>query len=267
MRGCSIFGHLARIKTTSVVGCQPTASHQMSSFVARCVAWLRSTVYQWGLATSASWKVCPTGLWLSGLHAREMVCTRYLGERGVICVGSKGTARDNISYKITMALMALVVLILSSVLLLHGLGDERTRLGLPNTLYLRAEQPCCPLPSSTHASSPTLSSSILLHCTMLLIFEGFAIVCSLSQQTNFIIVYKGRMRQAFCRLNMLSPGSAVSPSAAGAANVQWQIDIPGLSELIVNLGAGGLKQLATAGVAVHSVGRLLLLDNFTPTTI
>lgn len=66
---------------------------------------------------------------------------------------------------------------------------------------------------------------------------------------------------------MSSPGNAVGTLATGAANVQWQIDIPNLSQLIVNLGASGLKQLAMAGVDVHSVGCLLLIANLTPTTI
>jgi hypothetical protein len=62
-------------------------------------------------------------------------------------------------------------------------------------------------------------------------------------------------------------GNAIGTSAVGATNVQWQIDIPSLSQLIVNLGASGLKQLAMAGVDVHSVGCLLLIANLTPTTI
>jgi hypothetical protein len=66
---------------------------------------------------------------------------------------------------------------------------------------------------------------------------------------------------------MSSPGNALGTSAAGSPNVKWQIDIPGLSQLIVNLGASGLKQLAMAGVDVHSVGCLLLLANLTPTSI
>jgi hypothetical protein len=66
---------------------------------------------------------------------------------------------------------------------------------------------------------------------------------------------------------MSSPGNAMATSGGGAGNAQWQIDIPSLSQLIVNLGASGLKQLAMAGVDVHSVGCLLLIANLTPTTI
>ncbi|PVH75647.1 hypothetical protein DL98DRAFT_592915 [Cadophora sp. DSE1049] len=53
--------------------------------------------------------------------------------------------------------------------------------------------------------------------------------------------------------------------AASNAPVSWQIDIPSLSQLIVNVGAYGLKQLALAGVDVHSIGCLLLISNSTPT--
>jgi hypothetical protein len=67
--------------------------------------------------------------------------------------------------------------------------------------------------------------------------------------------------------DMSSLGNTLGTSGGGAANVQWQIDIPSLSQLVVNLGASGLKHLAMAGVDVHSVGCLLLIANLTPTTI
>jgi hypothetical protein len=66
---------------------------------------------------------------------------------------------------------------------------------------------------------------------------------------------------------MSSPGNADGTSAAGAANVQWQIDISSLSQLVLNLGASGLKQLAMAGVDAHFAWCLLLIANLTPTTI
>jgi len=53
--------------------------------------------------------------------------------------------------------------------------------------------------------------------------------------------------------------------ASSAAAVGWQIDIPSLSQLIVNVGAYGLKQLALAGVDVHSIRCLLLLSKSMPT--
>jgi hypothetical protein len=58
--------------------------------------------------------------------------------------------------------------------------------------------------------------------------------------------------------------NAIQPSSS---SLQWQIDIPSLSQLILNVGAYGLKQLALAGVDIHSIGCLLLISNSTPTRI
>jgi hypothetical protein len=44
----------------------------------------------------------------------------------------------------------------------------------------------------------------------------------------------------------------------------WQIDIPGLSQLILNAGAYGLKQLALAGVDPHAIGCMLMIAEYTP---
>lgn len=44
----------------------------------------------------------------------------------------------------------------------------------------------------------------------------------------------------------------------------WQVDIPGLSQLILNVGSHGLKQLAMAGVDIHSIGCMLMIAEFTP---
>ncbi|KAJ5770983.1 uncharacterized protein N7511_003034 [Penicillium nucicola] len=44
----------------------------------------------------------------------------------------------------------------------------------------------------------------------------------------------------------------------------WQIDIPGLSQLILNAGAYGLKQLALAGVDTHTIGCMLMIAEYTP---
>ncbi|KAL8932610.1 MAG: hypothetical protein Q9216_006757 [Gyalolechia sp. 2 TL-2023] len=38
-----------------------------------------------------------------------------------------------------------------------------------------------------------------------------------------------------------------------SSTVQWQVDLPGLSSLVMNLGAAGLKQLAQAGVDIHTL--------------
>ncbi|KAL8767258.1 MAG: hypothetical protein Q9209_006184 [Squamulea sp. 1 TL-2023] len=38
-----------------------------------------------------------------------------------------------------------------------------------------------------------------------------------------------------------------------SSGVQWQIDLPGLSSLVLNMGAAGLKKFAQAGVDVHTL--------------
>ena len=43
-----------------------------------------------------------------------------------------------------------------------------------------------------------------------------------------------------------------------------QVDLAGLSQLILNIGSHGLKQLAMAGVDVHSIGCMLMIAEFTP---
>ncbi|KAJ5743683.1 hypothetical protein N7533_008553 [Penicillium manginii] len=48
------------------------------------------------------------------------------------------------------------------------------------------------------------------------------------------------------------------------AQPQWQIDIPGLSQLVLNVGAYGLKQLALAGVDPHTIGCMLMIAEYTP---
>lgn len=44
----------------------------------------------------------------------------------------------------------------------------------------------------------------------------------------------------------------------------WQIDIPGLSQLVLGAGAHGLKQLALSGVDVHTIGCMLMVSELTP---
>ncbi|KAF2026867.1 hypothetical protein EK21DRAFT_115366 [Setomelanomma holmii] len=49
--------------------------------------------------------------------------------------------------------------------------------------------------------------------------------------------------------------------------VQWQMDIPALTLLFVKAGAHGLKQIALAGVDVHTIGALLTLGNLVPASV
>ena len=46
----------------------------------------------------------------------------------------------------------------------------------------------------------------------------------------------------------------------------WQIDIPGLTQLIAGAGAQGLKELALAGVDVHTLGCMLSIGELVPAT-
>ncbi|MCJ1300160.1 hypothetical protein MMC08_002954 [Hypocenomyce scalaris] len=48
---------------------------------------------------------------------------------------------------------------------------------------------------------------------------------------------------------------------------QWQVDIPSLSQLVVSAGSYGLKQLALAGVDVHSIGCLLMIAELVPASM
>lgn len=45
---------------------------------------------------------------------------------------------------------------------------------------------------------------------------------------------------------------------------QMQVDLPGLTQLIMNVGSYGLKQLSMAGVDLHSVGCMLMIAEFVP---
>ena len=53
-------------------------------------------------------------------------------------------------------------------------------------------------------------------------------------------------------------------TSGGGSGVGWQVDISGLSSLILSLGAAGLKQFATAGVDIHTVGCMLKLAEICP---
>ncbi|KAL8696758.1 MAG: hypothetical protein Q9201_007492, partial [Fulgogasparrea decipioides] len=46
----------------------------------------------------------------------------------------------------------------------------------------------------------------------------------------------------------------------------WQVDIPGLSQLVLGAGAHGLKQLALSGVDIHTLGCMLMVSELTPTS-
>ena len=40
---------------------------------------------------------------------------------------------------------------------------------------------------------------------------------------------------------------------SGGGGVGWQVDLPGLSSLLLNLGSAGLKRFAEAGVDFHTI--------------
>lgn len=44
----------------------------------------------------------------------------------------------------------------------------------------------------------------------------------------------------------------------------WQVDIPSLSQLVLNLGSEGLKQLASSGVDIHTVACMLKIGELVP---
>ncbi|KAL8735491.1 MAG: hypothetical protein Q9181_002781 [Wetmoreana brouardii] len=44
----------------------------------------------------------------------------------------------------------------------------------------------------------------------------------------------------------------------------WQVDIPGLSQLVLGAGAHGLKQLALSGVDIHTLACMLMVSELTP---
>jgi hypothetical protein len=63
---------------------------------------------------------------------------------------------------------------------------------------------------------------------------------------------------------MSNTGVISSTSGIGARSVQWQADIPGLTQLILRIGARGLKKVALAGVNVHTLSCLLMIGGCTP---
>jgi len=58
------------------------------------------------------------------------------------------------------------------------------------------------------------------------------------------------------------PTTAVSTTSR--SNIQWQIDIPSLSQVILKIGAEGLKRIQMSGVDVHTIGCLLGLGEIAP---
>jgi hypothetical protein len=58
--------------------------------------------------------------------------------------------------------------------------------------------------------------------------------------------------------------SSNAVAAAGPSGPAWQVDIPGLTQLILGAGSYGLKQLATSGVDVHSIGCMLMIAEYVP---
>ena len=53
-------------------------------------------------------------------------------------------------------------------------------------------------------------------------------------------------------------------AASGPSGPTWQVDIPGLSQLILSAGSYGLKQLACSGVDIHSIGCMLMIAEYVP---
>ncbi|KAM0796135.1 hypothetical protein BDR22DRAFT_966380 [Usnea florida] len=47
--------------------------------------------------------------------------------------------------------------------------------------------------------------------------------------------------------------SSTALSAGAGASVDWQVDLPGLASLVLNLGASGLKRFAEAGIDFHTI--------------
>ena len=62
--------------------------------------------------------------------------------------------------------------------------------------------------------------------------------------------------QAYFRIpyrRVMTSQGTLSSRAGGAGGVSWQVDLPGLASLVMNLGAAGLKRFAQAGVDVHTI--------------
>lgn len=63
-----------------------------------------------------------------------------------------------------------------------------------------------------------------------------------------------------------TPNNSLGPAAA-SSNVSWQVDIPNLANLLVRIGAEGLKKLQSCGLDIHTVGCLLALGEITPASV
>jgi hypothetical protein len=55
--------------------------------------------------------------------------------------------------------------------------------------------------------------------------------------------------------------------SGSSSGVAWQVDIPGLSGLVMRLGAEGLKKLQLSGVDIHTIGCMLALGEMTPASV
>jgi len=56
-------------------------------------------------------------------------------------------------------------------------------------------------------------------------------------------------------------------SSSKSNDLNWQIDIPGLAQLLLRFGADGLKRLQLSGVDIHTVGCMLYLGEMTPASV
>ena len=61
--------------------------------------------------------------------------------------------------------------------------------------------------------------------------------------------------------------SGAITSFGKSSDLNWQIDIPGLAQLLVRFGADGLKRLQLSGVDIHTVGCMLYLGEMTPASV
>ncbi|KAL9091624.1 MAG: hypothetical protein Q9165_004700 [Trypethelium subeluteriae] len=60
---------------------------------------------------------------------------------------------------------------------------------------------------------------------------------------------------------------AITPFDTKSNGPSWQIDIPGLAQLLLRLGADGLKRLQLSGVDIHALGCMLYLGEITPASV
>lgn len=58
--------------------------------------------------------------------------------------------------------------------------------------------------------------------------------------------------------------SALTGSACSSGGISWQVDIPSLSQVLLNFGSHALKHITNWGVQMHIVGCMLRIGEFYP---